>query len=456
MHTLPVPPHPAAFETKTRIALGRQQTRKLRDKEQRTPLARCGDRMAAANYSYMRDIACDHLWDHPTAALQPSSGQIRTHRAYQPLHTCTMAHNHHDWHLFVQHVSALNRRLSLQRRPPTDELNAFVDPDAYVQALSDIVDAYRPATQDFEEVTLVEQRRAENSRQPWHPRDIDALRTAEASRKVLWDALQRFTAEQSRVRPNAGADAGQNTREWTEWLAEEVLAREQFVSELWAQVLDDSVARDRTESRASSAGVSSRGDGAAGPADGDEQGQVAARQSAGSVGGLSRAGDGRKRTREREDDDESNGEKRSRRSSRSNGSPGPVILQEPESSNDRPLDRLNPLEQEVDLLGNFDSKWQKLREQWTIEDAPTWEKLYSRARKLVEANLPGMFPEDSSAATMASFRIKVNTAMEKVLGWDWEEYIDVIKADKDGLYPEGDLERAELLREVSIQRAQGG
>ena len=51
-----------------------------------------------------------------------------------------MAHTHHNWHLFVQHVSVLNRRLSLRRRPPTDELNAFVDPDAYAQALSDIVD----------------------------------------------------------------------------------------------------------------------------------------------------------------------------------------------------------------------------------------------------------------------------------------------------------------------------
>ena len=108
------------------------------------------------------------------------------------------------------------------------------------------------------------------------------------------------------------------------------------------------------------------------------------------------------------------------------------------------------------MLGDFDSKWQSLREQWTEEDAPTWGKLYSRARKLVEANLPGMFPEDLSAATMADFRIKVNTALKDVLGWDWQEYIDIIEADKDGLYPEGDLVRAELLREVSMQRAQGG
>lgn len=365
-----------------------------------------------------------------------------------------MAHTHHNWHLFVQHVSVLNRRLSLRRRPPTDELNAFVDPDAYAQALSDIVDAYRPATQDFEEVTRIEQRKAENSRQPWYPRDIDALRTAEASRKVLWDALQRFTAEQSRVRPNAAANAGQGTREWTEWLAEEVLAREQFVSELWAQALDDSVARSRTESRASSAGVSSRGDDAAGPANGNHP--VGARQSAGSAGGLSRGGDGRKRSRERDDDDESNGEKRSRKSSRSSGSPGPVILQEPESSNDRPLDQLDPLEQEVDLLADFDSKWQTLRDRWNTKDGPTWEKLYSRARKLVKANLPGLFPEDLSADTMADFRIKVNTALKDVLGWDWQEYIDIVEADKDGLYPEGDLGRAELLREVSMQRAQGG
>lgn len=359
-----------------------------------------------------------------------------------------MAHNHHDWHLFVKHVSALHCRLSLRRRPATDSLNAFRDPAAYVQALSDIVDAYHPARQDFEEVILIEERRSENPYRPWRQREIGVLRRAEASRTVLWNALQRFATEQNRTRPRAVANADEIIREWTEWLVDEVGVWEQYVDELLAQALDASVARDRTESRSSSAVASSRGDDAAGPA-GDED-SVGARQSAGS------AGDGRKRSRERDDDHESNGEQRSKKSSRSDSSTGPVIVQEQDSSNDRPLDQLTPLEEEIYLLQDFESKWQALREGWSSEDGLTWEKLYSRAQKLVKANLPGMLPEDSSAASMASFRIKVNIALEKVLGWDWEEYIDVIKADKDGLYPEGDLERAELLREVSIQRAQGG
>ena len=67
-----------------------------------------------------------------------------------------------------------------------------------------------------------------------------------------------------------------------------------------------------------------------------------------------------------------------------------------------------------------------------------------------------MFPEDLSAATMADFRIKVNTALEDVLGWDWQEYIDIIKAAKEGLFQDGDLERAEMSREASMQRARGG
>jgi hypothetical protein len=114
------------------------------------------------------------------------------------------------------------------------------------------------------------------------------------------------------------------------------------------------------------------------------------------------------------------------------------------------------LEQDEDPLEDFESSGQALREEWTEQDEPTWEKLYTRARKLVDANLPAMVPEDLSATTMADFRIKVNKALEVVLGWDWEEHIDAIRANKDGLFQEGDLKRAEMSREASMQRAQGG
>jgi hypothetical protein len=110
----------------------------------------------------------------------------------------------------------------------------------------------------------------------------------------------------------------------------------------------------------------------------------------------------------------------------------------------------------VDPLKDFNSEWQALRKQWDRKDKPTWERLYSRAHRLVEANQPAMFPEDLSATAMANFRTKVNTALEKVLGWDWEEYIDIIKKADDGRFQRGDLERAELLREASMQRAHGG
>ena len=57
---------------------------------------------------------------------------------------------------------------------------------------------------------------------------------------------------------------------------------------------------------------------------------------------------------------------------------------------------------------------------------------------------------------MADFRTKVNMALESVLGWDWEEYIDIIKAAEDDRFQEGDLERAEMSREASMRRARAG
>lgn len=373
-----------------------------------------------------------------------------------------MADNDHDasdWQAFVDHVSTLHRRLGLRRSRATtaihNELDSFVDPHAYVQALFGVIDAHQPGWPDLADAGLIAQRKTENPHEKWRQREIDALRRADESRMIRSDVLQRFAIQQDRVSEHVVLDADRVTREWIDSLVEETWGWEQYLSELLARAQDASLA----ESLSSSGVVSSREDGAAGSSDEedeededeDEQDPAAAGQSAGGPGSSS---GGKKRSRERDDDH--NGEQPSKRSSRPDSNPGPVIREEPESSNGIRLNQMDPLEPEVDPVKDFNLKWQALREQWDEKDKPTWERLYSRAHRLVEANEPAIFPEDLSATAMAKFRTRVNTALEKVLGWDWEEYIEIIKNAEDGRVQRGDLERAELLREASMQRAHGG
>lgn len=260
-----------------------------------------------------------------------------------------MEQNDQAWRTFVDHVSTLQRRASLRRTRPTDplhnELDLFDDPRAYAQALSDIVDARHPAVQDFQAVGLIAQRKAENPYEPWRQREVDALWRAEASRKNLWNALERFTAEQSRVSPNVVVGADQFTRDWIDPLVEGAQSWEQYLSGQLGQAQDASVARDQSESRSSSDVVSGRADDAAASTgkkraeNEDGQGPAAAEQSAEGSKSLS---SGKKRSRERDDDQ--NGEHLSKRSSRPSGSPEVVIREEPRSSHDIPLDQLDPLE----------------------------------------------------------------------------------------------------------------
>ena len=181
---------------------------------------------------------------------------------------------------------------------------------------------------------------------------------------------------------------------------------EQYTGEKLARAQDVSVARDQTESRSSSTVPSTRED-----QEGElGRGPEAAGQGTERSRGLS---GGRKRSRERNDDD--NGEQPSKQSTRPDGSPGPVVREESQSSNGIPLSQLNPLEPKMDLLKDFDLKWQALREQWDEKDRPTWERLYSRSHRLVEANLTAIFPGNLSATAMADFRNKVSKALENIL-----------------------------------------
>jgi len=370
-------------------------------------------------------------------------------------------HDSSDWQAFVDHVSALHRRLGLRRSRATtavhNELDSFIDPRAYVQALFDVIDAHQPGWEDLADAGLIAQRKTENPREQWRQREIDAIRRADESRMIRSNALQRFAVQQDRVSELVGLDGDRVTREWIDSLVGETRTWEQYISEMLARAQDASLA----ESLSSSAVVSSHEDDAAGSSDEgdeedededeDEQGPASAGQSDGGSRSLS---GGRKRSRERDDDH--NGEQPSKRSSRPDSGPGPAIREEPQSEDGIPLGDLKPLEPEVNPLKDFNLKWQALREQWDEKDKPTWERLYSRAHRLVEANQPAIFPEDLSAIAMADFRTKVNTALEKVLGWDWEDYIDIIKAAEDDRFQRGDLERAELLREASMRRAHGG
>jgi hypothetical protein len=373
-----------------------------------------------------------------------------------------MADIDHDWQVFHTHEFGLRRRL---RRRPEDissalrtEFDALVDPHAYSQRLIDIANARRQASEHFQEVELIAQIKTENPDEPWHQRDINALGRSNRSQINLSNALLRFTREQKRIRPSGISNADATSRDFTKGLIREVEEKMRYINDLWLQARASiRAAQDRARADAADA---ERGHHEAelingkGAADEIDRDPVRAQQDPESSGSPPRAIGQRKRSRKSDSDLASDEDQRPRKASRPGNSP---IAEEPLSSNGMPLANVAPpLEHGLDPVEDFETRWQAFLEALTEQDRPGWQKLYSRARRVVDANLAALHSKSASPDAMADFRITVNKALEDVFGRIWEEHVDMIRADEDGLYQAVDLEYAQLAKEAIMHRAQQG
>ena len=385
-----------------------------------------------------------------------------------------MAHNDHDWQIFKDHEVGIRDDRADRDRPPTriitslrNEFEALIDPHAYAQGIVDIEDAQHLASGDYQQAEIIAQMKTENPDDPWHQPEINALWRANRSQLDVWNALLRFTTKQKRIRPNGVSNADATSRNWTKCLQQETRSKMQYIKGLWAQAREP-VHAARAEARSRSSSAANAEDEGCAAEDANEMGEASeggqrpldAPQVASSSGSPPIAVGRRKRGRVQDfDDDPANneGQRTNNNSRTANESSVPVIRPESESSERRPLADVTPLEQELNLMQDLDAKWQAFLGERDGQVRSDWERLYHRAQKLVEANQPALFPpEDASNDAMEAFRVTVNKALLDVLGWDWEEYADIIKANEAGLYQEGELQHAEVAREAIMQKAREG
>ena len=384
-----------------------------------------------------------------------------------------MADDNYDWQVFYTHEFGIRRHL---RRRPEEirialqiEFDAHIDPHAYSQCLIDIANIRHRASAHFQEVELIVQIKTENPDDPWHRREFRALWVSNRSQINLSNALQRFTREQKRIRPNGVSNTDATSRDFTKALVRETGQKMQYLKDLWARAQtsvraagDSARAEHDNATGASGAADDGSRDNAAEPNSGEgavgkvDQDLVQAQHESESSGSSPRAFGRKRRSREPSDDPTSDEDQPTKKIPRPEDHTEPAILQEPRSSNEEPLANIASAEHEVDPLEAFDTRWWAFLNGLDKQDSPIWQKLYSRARKLVEDRQPALFPDSTLSETTADFEIRVNKALEKCIGWDWEEYIDKIKADKHNLYLPADLKRAEQLRGATMQRAREG
>jgi hypothetical protein len=142
-----------------------------------------------------------------------------------------------DWLTFWSHEYNLRRHLQdannldgLKR-----EWHALCDPQACVQCLRKIAAARNKASTHYEVVEPVARTKARDPQAPWIRDETVALCRANRSHNVLLQALQRFTAEQKRVRQDGvTSNADQTSRNWTKDLEAETRRRSDEIRRLWA------------------------------------------------------------------------------------------------------------------------------------------------------------------------------------------------------------------------------
>lgn len=390
-----------------------------------------------------------------------------THNAHK------MVLNDPDWHTYRKH------ELGLRRNQPSirvigsliKEWKALCDLHAYAKCIVDIANARRKASDDHKQLIKLEAQfaREADPQLPWQQEQIDTLWRAHESQTNLYEALRPFIAEQKRIREDGSVNADDTSLGWTRKLGDETYARLADIVALWKvakasldgtgdQSQDQQPAQLQRSNRNSAGNESD----VAGPVSersnaGDEVEQVeisAQRDNDGSSQKSSSRGN-RKRNHEPQTNDQD--ERPSKSPRRSNNSPRDVIGHELLGSSDGILLRdVAPFQPEDDRTEVFETIWKNFLEDVNDQDRPDWEQLHFRAQKLLKDKQETHLPEGTSGEAREELRIAINKALEQVVGWDWEEHIDMIKANKDGLYHDGELRQAELARELLIQRAREG
>jgi hypothetical protein len=142
-----------------------------------------------------------------------------------------------DWLTFWSHEYNLRRHLQDANNLDGSkrEWHALCDPQAYVQCLRKIAAARNKASTHYEVVEPVARTKARDPQAPWIRDETVALYRANRSHNVLLQALQRFTAEQKRVRQDGvTSNADQTSRNWTKDLEAETRRRSDEIRRLWA------------------------------------------------------------------------------------------------------------------------------------------------------------------------------------------------------------------------------
>jgi hypothetical protein len=142
-----------------------------------------------------------------------------------------------DWLTFWSHEYNLRRHLQDANNLDGSkrEWHALCDPQAYVQCLRKIAAARNKASTHYEVVEPVARTKARDPQAPWIRDETVALYRANPSHNVLLQALQRFTAEQKRVRQDGvTSNADQTSRNWTKDVEAETRRRSDEIRRLWA------------------------------------------------------------------------------------------------------------------------------------------------------------------------------------------------------------------------------
>lgn len=360
------------------------------------------------------------------------------------------------------------------------EWRGLPDPRAYAQCLIDIENTLGKASLDFRMAEMILRREAPISLMDY---EINLLYTAFQSQTTLFEALQSFMREQTRQRSNSDANTSRASLAWTEGLKWEALGRLLRIKTVWdrvramlppgskvrVKVLVQPGSQVQVQPEVQPQTPDDPGNGAGGEVtdkaqhedlvDEDLPVQQPAQPDSGGQAEKSHVSDGRKRSRDEEDDHSGHGTSSKNKSPRtSQNDSTPAILVEPRSSDEIPLADLPPMEEEVDPQKEFEAVWMAFLATRPIPERIQWGKLFSYAKVLFrhtrEAHHPN--PDDISPEARENLRVTINKALERVIGWDWMEYVDKVKENPHGFYKDDEWRKAEQAREDAMLNSREG
>jgi hypothetical protein len=159
-----------------------------------------------------------------------------------------------------------------------------------------------------------------------------------------------------------------------------------------------------------------------------------------------------------DDDDVVRPQKKSRRLTRHRPRPvTPEDVPEETPANDAPSgDPPSPepeVEEERDPEEEFETRWREFLAELDDQDRLEWEKLYLRAQELFEHTQNPWIPDpgEDSIDDREELEKQVNALLEVAIDQEWQEHVDRIRANENSLYHGGELQYAELQREVLMK-----